>query len=173
MIYFVADKPGLEEHDPLVLECQLGGYEAIRFSNADEALEHLTTAKDIELILVHSLVSVNSDPSQSSFTRSETDNSDMMGLVLVRKLHDARPDLFPGKVVFLDGWNRGSSMVRHGSAYIEASIIDLEKDLGIKFIPTPNDPRDLFSPGNSSCIRDLLKKPEGSVPKVGALDFEC
>ena len=83
MIYFVDDD--VNQMRPFRDELEINGYQVTALRNADEALDCLEKADDIELIIMD--VMIGTGPMKTSrFNAEETENVLKTGLVLVDKL---------------------------------------------------------------------------------------
>jgi CheY-like chemotaxis protein len=85
MIYFVDDD--VNQMRPFREELQANGYEVTELRNADEALDCLKKANDIELIIMD--VMLGTGPKETSkFSMEETNGFLTTGLILIDRLTD-------------------------------------------------------------------------------------
>jgi ActR/RegA family two-component response regulator len=81
---------------PLVMR----GFDVKILGNADKALNELSEARNVELVIVDIMLAT-APRSQSKFGVGETNGLLLTGLVLLRRLRQIREDIFPGKFVVL------------------------------------------------------------------------
>ena len=98
MIYFVdEDREYLQE---FTVPLKLRGHEVETVLDADDAFEILEKVEDAEIVVIDIMLATDTS-NKSRFNRADTDDFMQTGLLLMRYLMDARPDLFPKKFVVL------------------------------------------------------------------------
>lgn len=100
MIYFVDEDRN--EMRPFRQELAMRGFNTRQLFNADDGFNALFDARDVELAIIDVMLSTD-DVKSSRFSRDETNNFLITGLVLVRDLFDQAEclckKLFPKKII--------------------------------------------------------------------------
>ena len=100
MIYFIDED--VIQIKPFVLELELRGHDVEIISNADKAFIKFkdNDFADVELIIIDVMLAVEPNEHKSIFTRIETDDFKITGIILLQRLKDQNPKIFPSKALF-------------------------------------------------------------------------
>jgi ActR/RegA family two-component response regulator len=105
MIYFVDEDLAYAKEFtvPLILR----GYEVKVLENADQALNTLEQAQDVQLVIVDVMLATG-EIGVSQFTADDTEGFLKTGLTLIEYLTERRGDIFPRKFVVLTAASESS-----------------------------------------------------------------
>ena len=98
MTIYIVDEDKLQLK-PYALEFEVLGYSVQQIVDADAALVVLSSANDVDFVLLDVMLGAQDAP-ESRFTRDQTDDFLKTGLVLLELLVDANPNSFPNKAAF-------------------------------------------------------------------------
>jgi len=129
----------------LVAVLEFLGYNVKQISNADDAYDILSNAKDVELAMIDVMLGTRGS-SNSRFSRTDTQDFLTTGLVLANLLAACGNPIFPKRIAFL-------SMA--SSAFLIDSIRERAKSLDVTYYDKREIGRDIMGFGGS--IDSLIK----------------
>ena len=98
MIYIIDED--INQIKSFVMEIHLKGHDNKQLTDADQALEQITSLNKNDILLVDVMLATNPHINQSSFARDETRDFMLTGLILLRKMFQKYPE-FPRKRAIL------------------------------------------------------------------------
>lgn len=121
MIYVVDED--IVQLQALVAVLEVIGLDVTQIDNADDALESLTSASDVALVLIDVMLGTR-DADQSTFSRKSTQDFLVTGLELADRLAKSGNPAFPSRIAFLSMASR---------PHVVSQIKEKSKELGIPF----------------------------------------